>query len=580
MRHFRDRPITQKLTLIIVLASTVVLVLACAAFVAYDQITFRRAMVDDLETSAATIAETLDVAVQVADESETAKFLSALRFTQHIMSAAVFTTNEVLLAKYEREGRQSQVRIPAAPGPDGHRFVAGDLIFVRPIFFQNIRNGTLYIQSNLEVAYARLKRFSMAVGSILAAALGMVLLISSKLQRLITEPILELAQAARLVAEKRDYGLRVNKRAEDEVGYLVDRFNDVLAQIEKHEKEMRDVNVQFLELSRTARDVAEHKDYSLRASKRSEGEPGYLVERFNDMLSRIEAHEKEMRAINEQLAFSEKEALAATQAKSTFLANMSHELRTPLTAIIGFSEMLLNEARSEGRSEQAEDLTRINDSAGHLLGLINDILDLSKIEAQKMELRLEEFSIEELIRDVTTTLRPLINQKLNSLDVVCPDDIGSICADQVKVKQCLLNLLSNANKFTDRGTITLSVWKAQGQRLKAKPSSGADGVEEILQPLDFNLVNFQVSDTGIGMSAEQIAKLFQAFSQVDDSTARKFGGTGLGLTIPKHFCEMMWGTIRVQSEPGKGSTFVMELPVEVVKHKLAEPAPVPHVPVA
>ena len=162
MRHFRDRPITQKLTLIIVLASTVVLVLACAAFVAYDQITFRRAMVDDLETSAATIAETLDVAVQVADESETAKFLSALRFTQHIMSAAVFTTNEVLLAKYEREGRQSQVRIPAAPGPDGHRFVAGDLIFVRPIFFQNIRNGTLYIQSNLEVAYARLKRFSMA----------------------------------------------------------------------------------------------------------------------------------------------------------------------------------------------------------------------------------------------------------------------------------------------------------------------------------------------------------------------------------------------------------------------------------
>src|SRR5256712_1988768 len=459
MRHFRDRPITHKLTLIIVLASTVVLVLACAAFVAYDQITFRQSMVDDLKTSAETIAELEDIAVAFGDEKETAKFLSALRFKEHIVSAAVFATNDVFLAKFEREGRQPEVRTPGAPGPDGHRFEAGNLILVRPILFLNTRIGTLYIQSDLEEAYARLKRFSMAVGAILATAVAMVLLISSTLQRLISEPILELAQAARLVAEKRNYGLRVHKRAEDEVGDLVDRFNDMLRQIEKHEIELRAVNVQFLELSRTARDVAEHKDYSLRASKRSEGEPGYLVDRFNNMLSQIEAHEKEMHAINDQLAFSEKKALAATQAKSLFLANMSHELRTPLTAIIGFSEMLLNEARSEGRTEQAEDLRRINDSAGHLLGLINDILDLSKIEAQKMELRLEEFPIEELIRDVTTTLRPLINQKFNSLDVICPEDIGSICADQVKVKQCLLNLLSNANKFTDKGTITLSVWK-------------------------------------------------------------------------------------------------------------------------
>src|SRR5439155_18137696 len=190
MRHFRDRPITQKLTLIIVLASTVVLVLACAAFVAYDQITFRRWMVEDLTTSADTLLPLLDVAVQFGDKEQTHEFLSALRFREYIVSAAVFATNDVLLAKYERERKRSQVPIPAAPGPDGHRFEAGNVILVRPILFENIRNGTLYIQSDLEAAYARLKRFSMAVGTILAVAVGMVLLISSKLQRLISDPIL------------------------------------------------------------------------------------------------------------------------------------------------------------------------------------------------------------------------------------------------------------------------------------------------------------------------------------------------------------------------------------------------------
>jgi signal transduction histidine kinase/ligand-binding sensor domain-containing protein/CheY-like chemotaxis protein len=277
-----------------------------------------------------------------------------------------------------------------------------------------------------------------------------------------------------------------------------------------------------------------------------------------------EAAEKaraEIEGTNAELAKAKAAADQASQAKSQFLASMSHELRTPLTAIIGFSEMLMGEARSNGAAEQVEDLTRINDSANHLLGLINGILDLSKIEAQKMELHLENFDIALFLHDVTHTIRPLVDRKGNELIVECPTDIGSMRTDLVKVRQCLFNLLGNANKFTEKGTITLSVSKAEAQRLKAKPGPGANDVEERFQPSAFSLVNFQVTDTGIGMTREQMDRLFQAFSQADASTARKYGGTGLGLTITKRFCEMLGGSIRVESELGKGSCFTMELPV-------------------
>jgi ligand-binding sensor domain-containing protein/signal transduction histidine kinase len=185
---------------------------------------------------------------------------------------------------------------------------------------------------------------------------------------------------------------------------------------------------------------------------------------------------------NIELAAAKDAAEAASRTKSTFLANMSHELRTPLTAIIGFSEMLLSEARAEEKKEQAEDLERINDSAIHLLGLINDILDLSKVEAQKMELNLETFDISSLVIEVRDTIKPLVAKKSNALVVDCPEDIGSMRADATKVRQALLNLLSNANKFTDQGTITLRVWKSEGQRLNLKPGSGADGARSAHDP--------------------------------------------------------------------------------------------------
>jgi signal transduction histidine kinase/DNA-binding response OmpR family regulator/HAMP domain-containing protein len=246
-------------------------------------------------------------------------------------------------------------------------------------------------------------------------------------------------------------------------------------------------------------------------------------------------------------------AEAANRAKSTFLANMSHELRTPLNAIIGYSEMLAEDFEDEELEDFVPDLQKIRAAGKHLLTLINDVLDLSKIEAGRMELYLETFEVSRLVEDVVNTVQPLVEENANTLEVNRADDLGTMHADVTKVRQSLFNLLSNASKFTEQGIITLDVAR--------ETVDGADWV------------TFSVSDTGIGMTPEQTEKLFQEFSQAEASTARRYGGTGLGLAVTRRFCQMMGGDITVESELGVGSTFTIRLPTEVVKRR-AEPVPV------
>ncbi len=248
------------------------------------------------------------------------------------------------------------------------------------------------------------------------------------------------------------------------------------------------------------------------------------------------------------------EAEAANQAKSTFLANMSHELRTPLNAIIGYSEMLAEEAEEDGQTGMVPDLTKIQTAARHLLNVINDILDLSKIEAGKIQLYLEIFDIDTLVQDITNMATPLLQNKKNTLQVICPKDIGAMYADLTRVRQCLFNLLSNAAKFTENGVITLEVLRVA----QSTPTSHF--------PLPTSIL-FRVKDTGIGMTTDQLNKLFQPFTQADASTTRKFGGTGLGLTITRHFCRMMGGDVTVNSQIGHGTTFTVLLPAEVSGQK-------------
>jgi len=235
----------------------------------------------------------------------------------------------------------------------------------------------------------------------------------------------------------------------------------------------------------------------------------------------------------------------ASQHKSQFLANMSHELRTPLNAIIGVSEMLREDA--EALKQDVEPLDRVLGAGRHLLALINDILDLSKIEAGRMELNLDTFALRPLIDDVVKTIEPLAAKNGNQIAVHCDPALGTMHADQMRLRQALLNLMSNANKFTEKGTVTIA---AQQQR-----ENGRDWV------------TLSVADTGIGMTPDQMGKLFQEFSQASSTTASKYGGTGLGLVISRRFCQMMGGDITVASKPGRGTTFTIRLPTIVVTSK-------------
>jgi two-component system sensor histidine kinase/response regulator len=253
--------------------------------------------------------------------------------------------------------------------------------------------------------------------------------------------------------------------------------------------------------------------------------------------------EEEVRRINTELARAHEAALAASRIKSQFLANMSHELRTPLNAIIGYSELLQVLATRKGQPDSLPDLAKINQAGKHLLTLINDILDLSKIEAGKMLLCLENFAVAQLVQDIMVIVQPLAAKNANTLNVHLGDEVGVMYADVTRIRQCLLNVLSNACKFTKNGTIHFSAFREQEANRE--------------------WMVFRIQDTGIGMTAEQLARLFQSFTQADPTTTRRFGGTGLGLTITRKFCEMMGGNIAVESTPDVGSTFSIRVPARL-----------------
>jgi signal transduction histidine kinase/CheY-like chemotaxis protein len=481
MTSFRNLSLKIKMTLIITLTSCAALLLACAVFVAYELHSFRSNLVLELTTLAEITGKNCAAAVSFDRPDDAEKTLAHLGGESQIIAAGIYKDGKVW-ARFPKTLKDAA--LPAAPSAASHRFANQTLELFHPIYDPDSREplGSIYVQSSLTQMYSRLRNYLGVVAAVMLVAAAVSFFLSARLQRVISGPVLKLAETAHVVSREKDYSVRAQKHADDEVGVLIESFNDMLAQIQKRDAELQE-----------ARLAAER----------------------------------------------------ANQAKSNFLSFMSHELRTPLTTIIGFSEMLLAEVETEGRPEWVEDLRRVHDSGRYLLELINDILDISKIEAGKMEVHLETFGIPGLIRDLKDLMRPLAEPKKNRLVIECPEDIGEMHADRIKVRQCLLNLLSNACKFTHQGLITLSASRVA--------KSGGDWL------------TFRVSDTGIGMTPEQLGKLFRAFSQADDSTSRRYGGTGLGLALTKRSCQMMGGDVSVVSEPGQGSTFTIELPAVAPK---------------
>jgi signal transduction histidine kinase/ActR/RegA family two-component response regulator len=511
----RTLSLQTKLVGVVLTTTLVALMVAIAAMVGNDLRAYHESWLADMETQAQLIGRTSAVALSFDDPQAARANLAVLGARPQVRAAAVYGPDGSLFATYPLT--LSAKDFPPLPQADGARVEQRQLVVFRRVVDNGETLGTVYLRADYEL-FDRLASYAGIALGVLTLAMAIAWMLSSRLQRLVTGPILAIASVAREVVEKRDYARRAPKMSEDEVGTLAESFNDMMAEIERRSLERETA------LTELAREVSERRLAQQEVMRLNEGLEQHVLERT-----------AQLETSNRELALATETAEKANRAKSEFISAMSHELRTPLNAILGFGQLLVTPGLALTDAKRIEFTEHILKAGGHLLSLINEVLDLARIESANLMLSLEPVALAEMLEECRVMLQPSADERSVRL-VFPPLTRLSVVADRTRLKQVLLNLLSNAIKYNRPGGTVVVDCAA----------------------LENNHIRVEVRDTGLGLRPEQLVALFQPFNRLGQE-ASGIEGTGIGLVVTKRLIEFMGGRIGVDSREQAGSNFWFEM---------------------